>query len=469
MKNRTIWIILIIAVLATAGYFGWQYFQPADTAATYQTVAAQNGDISAIVGATGTVRPNQSVLLNWQTTGTVESVSVKVGDSVKKDDVLAVLEKTSLAQNVILAEADLLNAQRSLEDLQTSNLARAQAELSLAQAEKALENAQEKYDGVHFQRGSDTKIENTQANIDTLNQQITQVRKMYNTVANLPNGDSRKAPIVAQLTSLELQRDQLTAELNYMTGKPDTNDVAQRKANYEVALAQLEDAQRRLERVKDGPDPLDLARIQAQITAAEATLKSSRIAAPFDGTITQVELLPGDQAALGKLAFRIDDLSHLLVDVQVSEIDINSVAVDQIVTLTFDAVLGKTYNGKVIEVSQVGSVVQGAVEFTVTVELLNPDKDVRAGMTAAVNILTRELKNVLIVPNRAVRFLDGQRVVYLLQNGEQIPVKIKLGASDDANSEIISGDIKAGDLIILNPTTTTMGPGGPMGGGPGGN
>jgi HlyD family secretion protein len=466
--NRTVWIILLLVVLGVAGYFGWQYFFPAETGTTYQTVPVQNGDISAIVGATGSVRPNQSAQLAWQTSGTVESVTVKVGDSVKKDDVLAMLEKTSLPQNVILAEADLLNAQRTLEDLQASNLSRAQAELTLAQAQKAVEDAKDKVDGIYFPRGSDTKIENTQANIDSLDQQIAQVRRLYQTVVNLPNGDSRKAPIVAQLTSLELQRDQLIAELNYMTGKPDTNDISQRRASYEVAMAQLEDAQRRLDRVKDGPDPVELAQVKAQITAAEATIKSSRITAPFDGTITQAEPLPGDQAAPGKLAFRLDDLSHLLVDVQVSEIDINTVKVGQVVTMSFDAVLGKTYNGTVVEVSQVGSVVQGAVEFTVTVELLDADEDVHPGMTAAVNILTRELKNVLIIPNRAVRFLDGQRVVYLLVNGEQVPVKVRLGASDDTNSEVVEGDIKAGDLIILNPTTT-MAPGGPMGGGMGGN
>ena len=68
----------------------------------------------------------------------------------------------------------------------------------------------------------------------------------------------------------------------------------------------------------------------------------AHIIAPFDGTVTQAEPAVGDQVSTGTVAFRVDDLSHLLVDVQVSEVDINTVAIGQDATLTFDAVLGRT-------------------------------------------------------------------------------------------------------------------------------
>jgi HlyD family secretion protein len=98
------------------------------------------------------------------------------------------------------------------------------------------------------------------------------------------------------------------------------------------------------------------------------------------------------------------------------------------------------------------------------VELTNPDEFVRPGMTAAVNILVREVKDVLLVPNRAVRVVDGQRVVYVLKNGLPEMVKIRLGATSDTFSEVINGDLKVGDLIVLNPPTTFSRP---MGGPPG--
>ena len=129
----------------------------------------------------------------------------------------------------------------------------------------------------------------------------------------------------------------------------------------------------------------------------------AHITAPFSGTITQAQPTSGDQVALGTQAFRLDDLSSLLVDVQVSEVDINSVSVGQPVTITLDAVSGKTYNGTVTEVSQAGNTTSGEVDFTVTVKLTDADIQVKPGMTAAVNIVVNQAKNQLLVPNQAVR------------------------------------------------------------------
>ncbi len=425
------------------------------------------GDILATVGATGIVRPNQSAQLAWQTTGTVEKVNVKLGEKVKDGDILANLQKTSLPQNVILAEADLLSARQALEDLKTSTTAKAQAEQNLAKAQDAFDDAKEKYEGIDFPRASETYIENLQAQVDLANQQVSRARRFYAMFAKLPNGDSRKAQAIASLTSAELNRDSLVAKLNYVTGKPDASDAAQRKANFEVAQANLEDAKRKLERLVDGIDPVQLASAEARIVATQATLNTAHISAPFDGVITEIEPLPGDQVSPGRVAFRLDDLSRLLVDVDVSEIDINSIQLDQPVTVTFDAILGKTYNGKVVEVSRIGTAIQGAVNFTVTVELTDADEAVKPGMTAAVTILVEELNGVLLVPNRAVRVVDGQRVVYVLRNGAPEMVEIRLGSSSDAYSQVLEGDLAQGALIILNPPAV-MGPGGPMGG-PGGN
>ena len=111
------------------------------------------------------------------------------------------------------------------------------------------------------------------------------------------------------------------------------------------------------------------------------------------------------------------------MDVQVSEVDINRVKVSQPVSMTFDAILGKEYGGFVSEVAQVGSLAQGVVEFTVTVELTNADADVKPGMTAAVNIVVDEIKDVLLVPNRAVRVQDGERVVYVMRGGQMQQIK----------------------------------------------
>jgi len=236
----------------------------------------------------------------------------------------------------------------------------------------------------------------------------------------------------------------------------DYNSAVRRlEIEYELAVAEanLEQALRDFEKFQSGPSQQEIDAAEARIAAAEATLEQVYIQAPFNGTITVSKPKVGDQVAVNMEAFRLDDLSRLLLDVQVSEVDINRIEVGQDVIFSFDAILGKEYKGKVVEVAPVGTSDQGIVDFTVTVEITNPDEKVKPGMTAAVNIVVSELSDILLVPNRAVRIKDGQRVVYVLRNDETVAVEITLGASSDTMSEVLEGELEIGDLIVLNPPT----------------
>ena len=276
-------------------------------------------------------------------------------------------------------------------------------------------------------------------------------------------------------------------QLNGLQGTASATDVAQREAELakaqaqladakrqwqrlkdgpsqaEIATleAQLADAQREWERLKDGPDPDDVAAARARVAAAQASLNQRRITAPFAGEITQVSSKTGDQVSPNTPAFRLDDLSRLLVDVQVSEVDVNQVQVGQPVVLAFNSIPNQEYHGKVVEVSAVGEQDQGVVNFTVTVALTDADEQVKPGMTAAVTVTVSELNDVLLVPNRAVRAQDGQRLVYVLRNGAATAVPVTLGHSSDTYSELLQGDLQAGDPIVLNPPSdnSQFGPG----------
>jgi len=95
-------------------------------------------------------------------------------------------------------------------------------------------------------------------------------------------------------------------------------------------------------------------------------------------------------------------------------------------------------------------------------------------MTSEVEIVTAQRDQALLIPNQAVRVVDGKQIVYLVQADESTKaVEVGLGVSSDAYSELLSGDLKAGDVVVLNPTSTTStttsgrdffgGPGGPGG------
>jgi HlyD family secretion protein len=84
-------------------------------------------------------------------------------------------------------------------------------------------------------------------------------------------------------------------------------------------------------------------------------------------------------------------------------------------------------------------------------------------MTAAITITVKEVKDALLVPNRAVRVVDGNRVVYVLKDGQAVATIVRLGSTSDSNSEVVGGNLKENDVIILNPPSVSS-PGAPAGG-----
>ncbi len=456
------WIPVIVVLVVIVGFFALRTLrqnQGDAAAANLQTEPVQAGPLTATVGATGVVRSNQSALLTFKTNGTVEAVQAVLGQVVQAGDVLATFKQTSLSAQIVLAEVDLVSAQRALDDLLESDQARAAAMLALAQAEDALENAQYTF-RVRQQgnRASQSTIDSARASLVLAEDKLDGAKRAYDQVSGRPGDDPVRALALTNLSSAQAQYDSALRNLNWYLGSPTANEQSLLEAELAVAEARLADTQREWERVKDGPSAEDLRAAEARVAAAQATLEMAQVAAPFTGTITAVQVKPGDQVTAGALAFRLDDLSQHLVDVDLSEVDINRIRVGQPATLNFDAIPAVDYTGTVLEIGEVGTSVQGVVNFPVTLVLANTNGEIKPGMTAAVNIVVDQLENVLQVPNRAVRVINGQRVVYLLQAGQATPVAITLGVSSDLYSEVLEGEIKAGDQVVLNPPTYVFDP-----------
>jgi HlyD family secretion protein len=452
MGSRLI-TIAVVLLLAAGGFFGYRYIQQnrANQESPYQTAIINRGSLTAQVGATGVVRPNQTTLLAWQTTGRISTIHVSEGENVTAGQIVAELEERSLPQNVILARADLINAKKQLDELQTSDVARAQAQLTLTQAEKALEDAQKNRERKDYARSGQATLDAARADYVLAQDEFERVEEDFERFADRDEMDPVRAQALSRLSAARTVRDRQLANLNYLLGQPNELEVAEADGELEVAQANLAQAQREWERLKDGTDPDEIEAAEARIAAIEATLELVRLDVPFDGTVTAVESKPGDSVSPGTISFRIDDLSHLLVDVEVPEVDINRIETGQRTLMTFDAIQGREYQGIVTNVARVGTQQQGLVNFIVTVELTDPDEAVLPGMTAAVNLVVAQLDDVLLVPNRAVRLRDGQRVVYILRNGTPEAVNVTIGASSETVSEVIEGDLRVGEVIVLNP------------------
>jgi HlyD family secretion protein len=453
-KNRIIGLVLALVVIAGGIFFfwRWQVGRAQSSQSSLQTEAAVRGSLTATVGATGVVRANQTAVLTWNTTGSVEEVLVSVGDEVESGTVLAQLEETSLPQNVILARTELVSAQRAMDDLQDNAFVLAQAEQALAQAEEAVRENQQMLERLQ-EPASQIEIDQAESQVELTRQQMETARDNYEPYQDRAPDNFTRVNLLNRYVEAQRAFDAAQEMYDNLVSGPNETTLRLAEANLELAQAQLVEARQRAQDARSGPQASEVETLENRIAAAEATLRLARLTAPFAGRVTEVLVRPGDVAAPGGRAFRVDDLSRLLVDVQVSEVDINRIQIAQAVMLTFDAIPGREYQGEVVQVALVGTSVQGVVDFTVTVELVEPDEAVRPGMTAAVNINIRQLNDVLLVPNRAVRLRDGVPQVYVLGDGQLELIRIELGASADLYSEVTGGDLREGDLVVLNPPT----------------
>jgi HlyD family secretion protein len=500
MRRTIIVVIGVVAVLAIAAVVFFTSNPPAFLATSpinLETTQVEIGSIRGSISATGTLNSNQSAQLAWKTSGFVGQLFVQSGDLVQTGDVLAELDPSSLSPGDILARAELVSAQRALDDLLDSqvqaaaalqavedaqdaladarnpDLAQAAALQEIAEAKKAVEEADRKF-RILTAPVRQSALDQAQANLVLAEKALNDNQDLIDRIEKKKNkAESKYKPWESRrrykkiLEGLEIQRIQLQISFENSQQKyqdlqspPNPNDVAVAEANLMdaqaqlIALleAQLQDAQREWQRLKDGPDPQDIIAAQARLTAAQAAIQQVHLLAPFNGTITDVVNKPNDQVSAGTPAFRLDDLSHYWVEVGVSEIDINQVEVGQPAFLTFDAILGKEYQGQVVEVSPVGNEADGVVTFIVKVELVDPDQDVRPGMTVEVVIIVDEVDEAVLVPNHALRSLEGKRIVYVLQEGGDLElVEVAIGVSSGKFSQVLAGDITPGDLIVTNP------------------
>src|SRR5512140_6999 len=203
---KRLWIVLIIVVLlAGGGFFAYQQYTQAQAASTsnLQTQVLSRGQLTAMVSGTGTVRANQTSMLNWQTTGRVARVNVKEGDLVTAGQVLAELAPDSLAQTIILAQSDLVTAQRNLDNLKNSSVARSQAQQALANSQKAVKDAQTNRDNLNYTRGQNGNVDAAYAELYLAQDALKKAQDRFDLVSSRDATDPARASAQAALVAAQ--------------------------------------------------------------------------------------------------------------------------------------------------------------------------------------------------------------------------------------------------------------------------
>jgi len=247
------------------------------------------------------------------------------------------------------------------------------------------------------------------------------------------------------------------------------SDLDTSETNYQSATAQLSASKAQVEQSR------------AALRLAETNLMYTRIVSPVDGTVISRNVDVGQTVAASfqtPTLFNIaQDLTRMQIDTSVDEADIGKIRVDQPVEFLVDAYPDTNFVGKVSEIRNAPITVSNVVTYDVVVKVDNPDHKLKPGMTANVSIVLADKKGVLRIPNAAFRFRPPERekepsdqkgpALWVLENKKPKRVKVATGISDGNYTEILSGDLKEGEEVIVEATGDAKKTAGPPIGGPG--
>jgi HlyD family secretion protein len=156
----------------------------------------------------------------------------------------------------------------------------------------------------------------------------------------------------------------------------------------------------------------------------------------------------------GTTLANLADLSRLFIIADVDETDIGSVQIGQLVKITADAYPGKTFPGKVQRISPKGQVENSITIFKVKIEIQGEGKAIlKPMMTANVDIISNELKNVLYLPREALRAKNGKKYAAILVNNEPKEVLVATGVRNPIHVQVLSG-LKADQEVLIGDWQT---------------
>ncbi len=400
LKRISTWVILLI--LIALGFFGFRYWDSQESSkVSYVTEKVERGNLNVTVSANGTINPVRTVSIGSELSGIVKNVLVDVNDSVAKGQVLIELDDVKLTAAAERAKATLL--------LSKAALAEAQATLQESQ----------------------TKL------------------KRLNEVRKLSGG---KSP---SLTEIEAQEAL----------------VARSDAAVQSAEAQITDSEEALK-------------------SAETDLSKTKIISPIDGIVLARSAEPGLAVAASLQAVELlslaTDMKKLELQINVDEADVGAVKPGQKAYFTVSAYPDRRFPAEITKVAFGSTTTDNVVTYVTYLDVNNEDFSLRPGMTATAVIQTAAVKDALLVPNTALRFkpaadaapagssfmsfgpphrnqppkkagtaagasaYNKPGTVYVLKDGEPVAVPLIVGYSDGKMTQVVEGDLKEGDEVIVD-------------------
>jgi HlyD family secretion protein len=506
MKRVFVWLIPLVAVL---GLIGWRLIgkQAAASDSASQAAGRKNAAQSvelAVAGAAtlkevdmavGTVESPFKVDLSPKTSGRIDYLQVREGDSVSKGQVLVRLNPSDLEGQLLQQQAAVAEARAKLAEAQISkssndvsiqgNIQQQAANVQTAQAE--LEQAQQTYsaqiataqavvtDAAAKVDSATSGIENAKAKLgsaqaDAANAKLKADRAEKLLAQGFIAGqlvDDAKAAYQVALKQVDVamagvssaQSDQRSANAQLGSAKQQL-EIAKRKASVDVKTARA--------RLTQAKSLLNIARAnqsgsraylenlaalaasvrsaEAQLSQAEAKKQETQIASSIDGVVTARNADPGSIASPGQSILTVQFLKWLYVRASLPIEDIAHVKLGQEVTVTFDSFPGRKWSGRISLLNP--SADTQTRQFTFQVRLENTSGELKPGMYASVEIPLTSSPVAVAVPKDSVQKMGEKSVVRVPNEKGEVEIReVKTGRANDKLVEIVSG-LKPGEKVV---------------------
>jgi len=342
------------------------------------------------VTASAVIVPASQANLAFITGGNVTKVNVAVGDKVKAGQVLMELDNT-------LMQLEVEGAKRTLREL-TSPAAIASAEGDVANAQKTYDDAKKKVDSVQHRNTDNLTINYLKDQVTLAQNALDRARDDYKGTGGRSNLDPVRAKAGTNLYNAQKAYNTAVGNLNWYTQLPSENDVALTTADFDLASAALQEAKWYLSELKGesitaeatGTQLSQLQQARDNLRAAQDRLDQTRLMAPFNGTVAEINVVAGEYAPPGKIIIIVSQLDQLQVKTtDLSERDIANVKIGAPATILINA-LGQEFTGNVISISPLADTLGGDVVYEVTLSFEKQPAGALGGMTADITIVSEQ-------------------------------------------------------------------------------
>ncbi len=482
LKKKRFLIPLIIII----GVGLFMVLKPNNDIKNTVTDIAKYSDLRQTILATGQVISNTDLNLSFNTNGIVKSIKVKVGDKVKAGDIIATLDQAKELATLTSARGALAAAnaryKRILEGATNEEINLTQIILDQTKITQAtlINNAYQNLlnstpEAVSYSSSNDYTAPTISGTYNLGKEGKIIVEVGFSGVTFEANGLVETSGNVSTTNSQPIGKSGLYIQfpsgvtLNYtdwVIEIPNKNasDYLSNYNAYQAVLTQAKsaidqrEAELDLKKASARQSDIDLAKAdilsaQGQVEQATAKYNDTVITAPLDGTITNIDIKPGELAQALKPVITLQDVYNMYLETNINEANIANLNIGMTADITYDAFgTDKVFKGIIIKIDPSSTLVSGVVNYQVEASV-EKIENLRPGMTANMTIKAKEKNHVIAVPSRSILIeKNGDKNIRLVINPrtkrwKTIPVMTGL-EGDGSMIEILSG-LNEGDEFVL--------------------